>query len=351
LRTQSKQTQPRDAISYGLLFGGAEADTHEQRHYYFSNSVWCWRGLLEIGNLFAKLGTERGDATLAARGRELLAECKVLRDDIHRTVDRSVISTAGGDFVPPIAGLKRPFATMTQDQLASYTNYRYWLETLSAHCLAPEKEQAIIAYRLAHGGELLGMTRFEDRLDDWPFWHYATSLLAHDRRTNYLLGYYAHMAYHQTPGTFTAYEQVPIRGQPSRSETADYCVPSQLTIPLMTRWMLAREERDSEVLWLCQSVPRAWLANRLLFHKASTRWGPVDFEWRPHDDLRRITGRIVLTSQSRPTLMLRAAHPKRMQIAGCQVQGARCEQVDAARELILLKPQAGSITVTLTFRP
>jgi hypothetical protein len=351
LRTQSKQSQPRGAITYGLLFGGAEADTHEQREYYFSNSVWCWRGLLEIGKLCLKAGTQRQDAALAARGREILDECKALHADVRRAVDRSVISSGGGDFVPPIAGFGKPFATMTQDQLASYTNYRYWLEALSAGCLAAEKEQAIIAYRLAHGGELLGMTRFEDHLDDWPYYHYASSILAHDRIAHYLLGYYAHMAHHQTPGTLTAYEQVPIRGQPFRSESADYCVPSQLTIPLMTRWMLASEERDADVLWLCRAVPRAWLSGRLSFSKAATRWGPVDLELRPESDLRRMTARIVLPKQAKPTLMLRIPHPARMRITDCQAQGARCEEVDAGRELIRLKPEGGTITVTLTFGP
>jgi hypothetical protein len=351
LRAESKRSQPRDALTYGLLFGGAEADTHEQRNYYFSNSVWCWRGLLEVGNLFVKRGTEQHDAALTARGRGLLDECKALRDDIARAVDRSVISAADGDFVPPIAGLRKPFATMTQDQLASYTNYRYWLEALSARCLAPERERAIIAYRLAYGGELLGMTRFEKHLDDWPYWHYASSLLAHDRRTHYLLGYYAHLAHHQTPGTFTAYEQVPIHGQPSRPEMADYCVPSQLTVPLMTRWMLAWEERDAEALWLCKGAPRAWLANGLSLRKATTRWGPVDLDLQPQDNLRRMTARIALAQESRPTVVLRVAHPARMRIAECQLQGARCEAVDPDRELIRLKPEARAITVTLTFRP
>ena len=261
------------------------------------------------------MGSDRRDAALAARGRELLAECKALRDDIGRAVDRSVISTATGDFVPPIAGFGKPFATMTQDQLASYTNYRYWLEALSARCLNPGHEQAIIAYRLSHGGELLGMTRFDDRLDDWPYWHHATSLLAHDRAAHYLLGYYAHLAHHQTPGTFTAYEQVPIRGQPSRSESADYCVPSQLTIPLMTRWMLAWEERDADVLWLCRALPRAWLAGKVSFSNALTRFGPVALEMQPHDGLCRMTVRIVLPTQSTPTLVLRIPHPTRMRIS------------------------------------
>jgi len=349
LRAESTRSQARDAVPYGLLLGGAEADTHKEREYYFSNSVWGWRGLLEIGNLFTRRGAQRNDAALTARGRELLDECKALRSDIDRAVERSVIASGDGELVPPIAGLRKPFATMTQDRLASYTNYRYWLETLSARCLAPQREQAILAYRLAHGGELLGMTRFEKHLDDWPYWHYASSLLAHDRRTHYLLGYYAHMAYHQTPGTFTAYEQAPIRGQPTRPEMADYCIPSQLTVPLMTRWMLAWEARDADVLWLGKAVPRAWLAGGVSLRKATTRWGDVNFELKPQDDLRRMTARIELPAQARPTLMLRVAHPRGMRIAGCQVQGARCEEVNALQEFIRLKPEDDTIRVTVSF--
>ena len=70
---------------------------------------------------------------------------------------------------------------MTQDRLASYTNYRYWLETLSARCLTAQQERIIIDYRVSHGGEILAGTRFQDHMDNWPYWHYAHGLLAHDR--------------------------------------------------------------------------------------------------------------------------------------------------------------------------
>ena len=159
------------------------------------------------------------------------------------------------------------------------------------------------------------------------------------------------MAHHQTPGTLTAYEQVPIRGQPSRPEMADYCVPSQLTIPLMTRWMLAWEERDADVLWLCKAVPRAWLAGGLSCRNATTRWGPVDVDLKPQDGLRRMTARIQLPAHARPTLMLRIAHPTGMRIADCQVQGARREEVDAGRDLVRLKPDGDAVAVTVTFGP
>lgn len=64
----------------------------------------------------------------------MVAEAKSFQADILRAVERSVASTEGGKFLPPIVGLRIPFGTMTQDTLAFYTNYRYWPEALSAGC-------------------------------------------------------------------------------------------------------------------------------------------------------------------------------------------------------------------------
>ena len=350
LRTESKESQSPEAVGYGLLFGGAEADTRKETHYYFSGSAWGWRGLHEAGKLFGEIGRQRGDDNLVRRGEQILAKAEALRADVLRAVERSIVAAGEQPFLPPMTGFKEPFATMTQDRLASYTNYRYWLETLSARCLEPEQERMILDYRLAHGGELLGMTRFSGHLDDWPYWHHASGVLGHDRVSHYLLGYFGHMAHHQTPGTFTAYEQVPIRGYGLRRETADYCVPAQLITPIMTRWMLVFEEPDADVLWLCRAVPRAWLQKGLSFRGALTRWGPVAVTLEPSDDLHRFTARITLAAGDKPTVMLRVRHPQRLKIADCAVTGGRCEHVDAKREWVRLRPEAATVTVELNFQ-
>jgi len=352
LRQESLQSQPPDAPGFGLLFGGAEADTSKDTNYYFSGSAWGWRGLRELGSLYVDQGERRGDAPLVEQGRKLLAESEALRNDLLRAVERSVIRSGEQRFLPPIAGQKEPFDTMTQDRLASYTNYRYWLETLSARCLAPDDERMMLDYRRANGGELLAMTRFSGHLDDWPFWHQASGLLSHDRVSHYLLGYYAHLAHHQTPGTFTAYEQVPIRGYGLRREHADYCVPSQLTVPIMTRWMLVFEERDADVLWLGRAVPRRWLASELTVDGALTRFGRVGLHIEPSDDLRQMTARITLAGDAtpRPTVMLRVRHPDRLRITTCDVTGGKCDQIDAEREVVRLKLDANTAVVNLGFQ-
>ena len=350
LRHQSCRDQSADAITYGLLFGGAEADNHKSPDYFFSGSAWAWRGLLETANLFVKLGGERNDAQLTGRGKELLAECEELRSDLLRAVSRSIVGSGDEAFLPPIAGFDRPFATMTQDRLASYTNYRYWLETLSARCLTLPQERTIIDYRVSHGGEILAGTRFQDHMDNWPYWHYAHGLIAHDRVRHYLLGYFGHMAHHQMRGTFTSYEQVMVQGFCFRREYADYCVPAQLTMPIMTRWMAAFERPDDGELWLCSAIPRAWLESEFSFERASTRWGPVSLRISPHEEPTRITARLVLPRQDRPTVVLRVRHPKGLSISDCQVTGGRCETIDAAREIVRLVPTAETMVMELTFQ-
>ncbi len=351
LRGESRRSQSTDAASYGLLFGGAEADTRDQTDYYFSGSAWAWRGLREFGRLLAGLGDRRNDAELVRHGRQLIDASDALREDILRALARSVSNSGEDTFLPPIAGQTEPFRSMTQDILASYTNYRYWPETLSARCLPPKYEQMILDYRTSYGGELLAMTRFTGHLDDWPFWHQADGLVCHDRISQYLLGYFAHLAHHQTPGTFTAYEQVPIRGYGFRRESADYCVPAELTVPMMTRQMLAFEERDAEVLWLCRAVPRDWLRQELFFHGASTRWGEISLDLKPSDDLRRFAVRITIDSEEQPIVLLRLRHPERLRIAECQVTGGQCERIDRERELVHLRPEAATMVVDLRFPP
>ena len=339
--------QPADALTFGLVRGSAEADTHTDQQYYFSGNVWCWRGLEELSRLYAELGRSTGDAKMAALSDRWRQQCDRLRGDIARSVARSVIAAQG--FVPPIAGQEKAFERMTESTLASYTNYRYWLETLSARCLDPADERRILDYRLSHGGELLATTRFSNVLDDWPYSHHAQGVLAHDRVDRYLLGYWAHVAHHQTQGTFTAFEAVPIRGWRQRDYATDYCVPSELTAPLMTRWMLAWEDRSANELWLGRAVPRAWVRGGLAFSGALTRWGPVGLRLTPAADGRQIAAQVTLAPGARPAIVLRVRHPDRWRLVACRAVGGQCTQLDAASESVRLRPEADRLTVTLEY--
>ena len=272
---------PPDSPYYGLLWGSAEADTRKDKRFYFSSDVWCWRGLEEMGRLLSEAGQGSSDATVAQLGKDLLVENEKFRGNVLAALRREFQHSATSPFLPPIVGMKKPFGDMTEDEFASYTNYRYWPEMLSPGMLPPDMRDGIIAYRTSHGGEVAATTRLEDVMDDWPYAHYAWGLLEADQVEHYLLGFYGHLAYHQTPGTFTAYESVAIRGDEKRDYASDYCVPAQVVAPQLLRWMIAWEPWDKPELWLARAVPSEWYAQGFSAGRVPTRWGPANLRVVP----------------------------------------------------------------------
>jgi len=278
----------------GLLWGAAEADTYEDKRFYFSGNAWCWRGLEEMGSLLTDEGQTSGDLRLARLGKSLLAQAAPLRADILAALHASFQPSAIPPFLPPVAGEVTPFGRMTENDFASYTNYRYWPEMLSAGILPADLRDAVIDYRAAHGGEVAATTRLEDGLDDWPYANYAWGLLEAGQIDHYLQGFFGHAAFHQTPGTFTAYESVAIKGTEAREYSSDYCVPAQLVEPQLLRWMIAWEPWGDQKLWLGRGVPKRWFKAGFAVREIPTRWGRVNFELIP--TARKLTARIEMNS-------------------------------------------------------
>jgi hypothetical protein len=207
-----------------------------------------------------------------------------MQETLDTSLRHSLESNTTPPFLSPVAGSMEPFHDMTESEFSSYTNYRYWLEMLWPSFLDPNMSKTIIAYRTAHGGELAGTTRFEDHLDDWTYADYAWGLLDQRQIQHYLLGFYGHLAYHQTAGTFTAYEQVSIKGESARTYVADYCVPSEVVTPQLLRWMLVWEPWDKNELWVSPAIPKSWLKDGFAAHHVATRWGNVSIEERQTSD-------------------------------------------------------------------
>lgn len=78
----------------------------------------------------------------------------------------------------------------------------------------------------------------------------------------FLLLYYAHAFHLHTRGTWTAFECADM--DRDRAEHLPYCAPAQLTIPILTKWMLVFEDPATSQAWLAKAVPR--LDGRLWEH-------------------------------------------------------------------------------------
>lgn len=211
-----------------LIKGSPEADMHGQVEVFFHNNGWAWRGLRDIAPLL-------GHADDAQR-------CEAFKQTIQEAVEKATNRSVSPPFISPKPSLVRPFTEMTgRDGFARYTNYRYWPELLSSGVLKKEQAEAIIDYRKSHDGEVAGLTQFSsstvDKVDNWPMAEYARGLFDLGRREEIKEILYSHLAGHMTPETWTAYEQVSIKGEPHRSVRADYCVPSQLVAPRLAAWL------------------------------------------------------------------------------------------------------------------
>lgn len=218
--------QGQKAASGGLLAGVPEADTRSDVAVYFHNNGWLWRGLTEWHRIVPDPNAARLEG---------------YRSAIVAAVDAMTRRDVSPGFVPPTTKAIAPFATMTQDGLSSYTNYRYWPELLSCGALPAATMNTIVDYRRQHGGEAGGMTAFREWADNWPIVDYAEGLLQLGRLADFDVVLMSHVAGHQTPETDTAYEQVAVTGDPYRPIKADYCVPVQLAAPRMVamraRWL------------------------------------------------------------------------------------------------------------------
>lgn len=344
-RTAIRGRQKADSPAYGLLYGAAEADTRKDQAFYFSGDVWCWRGLLEMGQWMSERGASNGDSRLAGMGKQWLAAAGGYREDILKALNASVLRNTEAPFLPPIAGSQQAFERMTESIVASYTNYRYWLEMLSPELLTPEMRDNLIAYRTTHGGELLATTRFLKHLDDWPYSHYAWGLLDSDQVQHYLLGFYGHLAHHLTPGTLTSYEQIAIEGSTTRRHMADYCVPVQLVIPQLLRWALVWEPWSKEALWLARAVPQSWFAQGFSAREIPTRWGPVTLIAKPSAAGLQVSVDMPGRHPRELNLRLRPAAP--VTAARMRVQGTKDWKWDAARQVLSVRGDWKRISVAV----
>lgn len=282
-----------------LLRMCAEADTRSRIHAYTSNNLWAVNGLKAAARLLKKCG-DTESMTYDQAAEELYEALRAALDkfSLPYTQGRLVPFQLGYTALPlSLSNCRDTTAEISEDvynaYLAqidfqsertsqqdysenTYANYRYYPEMLSSGLLRPDEEKAIVHLRENFGGELLGMTRLYERLDDWTAENYARYLLTDDQIDKYLLLYYAHFYYHGNPATGVYYEQVTFDG----AVFAPDCVPSLLLVPLMTAWMFCFEPVNGQAIYLLRAIPMEWYDSNKGFgaKKLATTSGEIDIE-------------------------------------------------------------------------
>jgi len=119
------------------------------------------------------------------------------------------------------------------------------------------------------------------------------------------------------------------------------CVPAQLFVPLMTRWMLVFEAPESETLWLGKVIPRESLADgkRISVSSAPTRWGLVSFSIASRVDAGKVVVDLDMPSGAPGQVRLRA--PGGATIQNVQANGKARIEFDAAEETVTMPQGSG----------
>ena len=274
----------------------AEADTNTRIHAYLNNNLWSIVGLRALTQLLERYGY--GDrAKVFAAMAELLDQnvrAQLEKESIHNsrfgdlppfrfgyTAEPATLSTCRDTFHPMTDAEYAEYVVPTDPRAVSraqdltentYANYRYYPEMLSTMLLEDGQAEAVRAMRESLGGEILGMIRYMDHLDDWPVLHYARYLLEMGHVEKYLLLLYAHTCHHGHPDLMCYYEQVSMNGV----VRAPDCVPSLLTTPVMAAWMFAYERMRDNKLVLLSGIPKAWFETGFSAKKLGYSNGSVD---------------------------------------------------------------------------
>ena len=154
--------------------------------------------------------------------------------------------------------------------------------------MSRDQVRTIVDYREAHRDIVLGMPvaygfgngpeaeHNTAELAGFLSYGHGYGLLQHDLVREYLLELYALSAHQYTRGSWTAPET---RRIDPEQWAAPYCVPAQLSVPLLLRWLLVWEDPADEVLWLCRAAPRDWFADGRVVaaERVPSRWGTLAF--------------------------------------------------------------------------
>lgn len=278
---------PEHSPGHGLLHGWSESDAclfpdpSIWWKPYFGNSALVARGWKDLGGCWARIQPDE-----AHRAQEWRQRAEHLSARLNSVLRASIFQDRHPPYVPILPGSKETFReSLARHQYSEQQwAHRVYAELLQAGVLAPDLERATIESMRAHGATVMGVVgnltapNHEARdILGFISYGYALALLRQDRIEDYLLFLYAHRYHAHTRGSWTAAEVADLRGGLNL-----FCLPAQMTVPLLLLWALVFEDDQAEVLHLGRALPRRWLLAEkgVSAENVPTRWGTVSFAFR-----------------------------------------------------------------------
>jgi hypothetical protein len=299
-----------DNVGCGLIHGWNESDACLSStpdvwwKPYFANSALASRGFKDISETWKQLGAGSPQTI-----DDWTRRSERLRIAVAASLKKNTRTERKPPYIGPLPGMKLTFweSMKTEKPSEQQWAHRAYAELLQADMLPPPLANTVIDCMRAYGATTAGVVanvevpHAEGRnILGFISYGYALSLLRLDRIEEYLLFLYSHRFHDHSRGSWMAGEVADIT-----AGTPLFCIPAQLTIPLLVRWMLVLEDTDEERLYFGKGLPREWVGSgkEIAIQQAPTRWGRVDFRMfaaKQADGNTLVSAEVRLPRQSSP---------------------------------------------------
>ena len=305
--------------------------------------------------MWQKLGRENNDPQLTAWETGLSANQRIWTATFIPRCNVRFLKVNGETIIPSIAGVQEPFhVAVAGDALdPQYRSYRAYMEMLYSGILDKEEVSTIVRYRASHYDTILGIPVAygyrTSELAGFLSYGHAYGLIQHDMVREAILMLYSLMANQYTRGTWTAPET---RNIIPDKLVAPYCSPAQLVVPLITRWLLAFEDPQSETLWLGKGLPRDWLEDgkTTSISGAPTRWGKVGFTVVSHLQSDSIAVTLALPARFAATTVVQLRAPVGRTMKSVTVNSKPWKEFDPKDETITIPAgYSGAVDVAVSY--
>ncbi len=332
-------------LHWGLLpkwaYGG---DIENVECYALYANFCCWRGLVDTSWLCQELG----EAEAAER---YATEAAAYRGDIERALEGNYRSQAQPPFLP-----LRLYADQPDEQMDYYQLFAGCMLDVEFFPPHDRYQQWICDYLEADNRTFCLLPRFRrdagsGGLDALYGKGYVLAKFREDAVREFLLGFYAFLAFNMDHDTFISRETNVLYASDlhvrSTYPVVDVSDPVPCSSAVALHWlrhMLVTEQSDTlgasaDRLLLLSAIPRDWLADGkvIRFEQLPTEFGPVSL----HVQSEVAAGRIVvdLTPPQRQTprvLKLRLRHPQSRHLRSVTVNGNPMSTFDPDGEWITL---------------
>ena len=339
---------PATAPGHGLIHGWNESDAclfpdpSLWWNPYYANSAMAARGLDDLAQVWTLI-----DASGAGTARTWLQHAKALRTRTVAALRANVRHDLSPPYVGPLPGVKLTFRQALAQEHPSEQQWphRAYAELLQADILPDDLAHLVIDCMRGHGATSLGVVANIGPVDaqsrdvlGFISYGYAQQLLRLGRIDEYLLFLYAHRHHAHTPGSWTAGEVTDISGGMPL-----FCMPAQLTIPLLLRWALVFEDSSGQTLHYGRAIARTWLASgqSIGIEQAPTRWGRTSLALQQAGD-GAISGHVLLPQHAVPeTIWLHLRGPAGQHLAEVLLGGLPAAAADLQAEAVRVRGQPG----------